>query len=71
MNAIAKSMSMPALRRPLPGFGLSLGLGLGWLGVMAGRSHRAERVARLTCDHGVDRGNHRAGSPQRSLARTG
>ena len=34
MSAIAKSIAAPGLRRPLPGFGLSLGLGLGWLGVV-------------------------------------
>jgi len=34
MNAVAKSFAGRGLRRPLPGFGLSLGLGLGWLGVV-------------------------------------
>ena len=34
MSAIAKRIAAPGLRRPLPGFGLSLGLGLGWLGVV-------------------------------------
>ena len=34
MNAIAKRMPGSGLRRPLPGFGVSLGLGLGWLGVV-------------------------------------
>ena len=34
MNAIAKRRPGTGLRRPLPGFGLSLGFGLGWLGVV-------------------------------------
>ncbi|MFT3897134.1 MAG: sulfate ABC transporter permease subunit CysT [Thermomonas sp.] len=34
MNAVAKPMPAINMRRPLPGFGLSLGLGLGWLGVV-------------------------------------
>jgi sulfate transport system permease protein len=34
MNAIAKRRPGSGLRRPLPGFGLSLGFGLGWLGVV-------------------------------------
>jgi sulfate transport system permease protein len=34
MSAIAKITVAPGVRRPLPGFGLSLGLGLGWLGVV-------------------------------------
>jgi sulfate transport system permease protein len=34
MSSIAKNIAVPALRRPLPGFGLSLGFGLGWLGVV-------------------------------------
>ena len=34
MNTIAKRIATPGLRPPLPGFGFSLGLGLGWLGVV-------------------------------------
>ena len=34
MSTIAKNIAAPGLRPPLPGFGFSLGLGLGWLGVV-------------------------------------
>jgi sulfate transport system permease protein len=34
MNAVARKMPGSGLRRPLPGFGLGLGFGLGWLGVV-------------------------------------
>ena len=34
------------------------------LGVMAGRAQRAERVVGLAADHGIDRGDRRAGGAQ-------
>ena len=34
MSAVSLSLSPPRWRRPLPGFGLSLGLGLAWLSVV-------------------------------------
>jgi hypothetical protein len=38
--------------------------------MMSRRSDRAERIVRLPCDNGIDRGYDRPGSAQRSSPRT-